>query len=164
MAFNSLLDIEITEVQQTAISTDLQTSKTTLNNIATVLLNEDEREHLNGINNERLPYVQRAVEEFAPAYSDLVGKKVSAARATRLFDSFIYLRQLEGELKEFEDRRKDLSDNIEDLLYDFLREMYVLAKQYDGVVPGADVVKTYLAELFEGQGVAVGGDLDGPTP
>lgn len=158
MAYNPNLDIEITPVQQTAISTDLNNSKATLNGIADINLSNAERDHLNGIDNTRLPYVQRAVNEFAVAYPDLVSKRVTAARALKLFNSFLYLRELDGLLVEYQDRRGDLSDNIENILYEFMRDMYKTAQQYEGQLDGTDVVIAFLGELFAGQGT------QNPTP
>ncbi len=152
MAFNPNLDIEITDLQQEAIKADLLDSKNALTAIASVTISKAEGEHLNGIDNKRLPYVQRAVNEFAGAYPLLVSKRVSAARAEKLFDALVFLRELDGQLAEFQDRRGDLSTNIEELLYRFMRDMYDDAKKYEGDIEGADVVKAYLGELFEGQG------------
>lgn len=153
MAFNPNLDIEITSVQQTSIGTDLSDSKNTLNAIATITMSNDEKKHLNAINDTRLPKVQRAISEFGDDYPALVGPAVTVARAQKLFGALIFLRDLKSGIAEYSDRIDDLALNIEEILYaQYTGDMYYLAKRYRGKVPGADVVADYLGELFEGQG------------
>lgn len=157
MAFDPNLNVVITGAQQDAIKADLLDSKNALNAIATVTLSNEERSHLNGINDLRLPKVQRAVTEFANDYPGLVGPKVTAARAQNLFLALVFLRELKANLTEYQDRIDDLSNNIEEILYNrFTTDMYYLAKRYRGDVEGADVVADYLGELFEGQGDSSG--------
>lgn len=153
MAFDVNLNIEITDAQQTIINDSLNDSKTALNTIATITLSDEERKHLNGINDVRLPKVQKAVMEFGEDYPALVGPKVALARAQKLYRAMVYLRDLESRLDEYKDRVGDLRNNIEEILYGrFTTDMYFLAKRYRGDVEGADIVGDYLGDLFEGMG------------
>lgn len=153
MAYQSNLDVNYTDPEQLAIKTDLSSSVTGVTTKANVTISAAERETLNGIDNTRLPYALRAVTEFGAAYPDLVSKRVTTARATNLFGTVIFIREMQGLLDEYKDRVKDLSDNCEELVYQYMTDMYANAKRYRNDVAGADVVADYLGELFEGQGV-----------
>jgi hypothetical protein len=153
MAFDPNLDYEITDIIAGTIKTPIDTSKGILLALANVTLSVAETDDLNGIDEKRLPYVVKAVNDFGGSYPDLVSKRVSTVRADRLFRSMMALRTLTLELAEYQDRIKDISNNTEELLYRYLRDMYANAKQYRGDLPGADVVADELAVLFEEQGV-----------
>jgi len=152
MPYNSSLDYTITPVQEAAIVADLENSKNGLAAIANVHIDPNSANELQTIRNTRLPYVQRAVSEFAGQYPALVSARINSARAADLFQAHVALRALETRLKEYADRVKDLSFNTENLLYLFTKDMYANAQRYEGDLDGADVVEDYLKELFEGQG------------
>lgn len=153
MAFEPTLDITITEAQAAAILLDLNNARAGVTAIADITISNEEREHLNGIDNERLPYIQRAVEEFGPAHPALESKRVTTVRAGRLFDALIQLRNLNAKLDEYKDQVNDLSNNCEELLYRYTLDMYRNAKAYKNDIPNAEVVAEYLGELFANQGV-----------
>ena len=152
MPYNPSLNIVLGPTQLDPILADIQTAKDALGAIATVTLSNEESAHLNKVDNSRLPYVQRSVIEFGPAYTGLVSARVNTARADNLFEALVSLRNIESALQEFQDRVKDLSFNVEELLYTYTTDMYANAKRYQGDVEGADVVMHYLSEMFEGQG------------
>ena len=152
MPYNPNLDIAIDETQRDAILTDINTAMNTLAAIGEVFIDPSEVNELNVVNNIRLPYVQRAVEEFSTNYPSLVSGRITAARAGNLLDSIIALRNIESRLNEFTDRVKDLNYNVGNILYNYTTDMYHNAQRYQGDVEGADIVEDYLKELFEGQG------------
>jgi len=152
MPYIPTLNYTITGAQETTIIGELEASKDALGAIATVTLSDTEAAALNKVDNSRLPFVQRAVQEFGATYTALASERVTTTRALDLFEAIIVLRKLEGLLKEYQDRVKDLSFNTEHILYLYTIDMYEKAKRYRGDIEGADVVADYLSEMFEGQG------------
>jgi hypothetical protein len=152
MPFNPNLDIVLGDAQMGPILADLTAAKNALGAIATITLSDEESAQLNKVNNARLPFVLRAVTEFGNSYANLVSPRVTTARAQNLFEALVSLRQLEVQLAEFQDRVKDLSFNVEEIVYNYTTDMYANAKRYRGDVPGADTVSDYLSGMFEGQG------------
>jgi len=152
MPYNSSLDVTINPAQEASIIADINDAKNTLNAIATVTLSKEESDVLNGVDNIRLPFVQRTVMEFGPAYPSLVSRRITALRANNLFQTFIALRNIETHIKELADRAKDLSTNAEHLLYDYTTDMYNDSGRMRGDLEGAEVVYEYLKQLYAGQG------------
>lgn len=162
MPYNPNLDIVLGDAQLGPILADLDAAKNALGAIATITLSAEESARLNKVNNARLPYVHRAVVEFGSTYTNLVSPRVTTSRAGNLLEALISLRQLESQLAEFQDRVKDLSFNVEEIIYNYTTDMYANAERYKGDVAGADVVAEYLGQLFAGQGPQ--NDPTPPTP
>lgn len=137
---------------QATITNALNDALNALNGVIVVTLEPDERKTIPNVEENRLPYVHKAVNEFGDSYPNLVSRAVTTAQAKDAFDSRMFLQSVLNLVKELNDRATDAQHNLGNTAYNYTLDMYHEAQRYQGDLPGADVIVQELKPLFEDQG------------
>ncbi len=157
MPVNPALNFNFDPMQQTAINSGLDAVLSALSGptVPYVNLTAAERRNTPSISNERLPYVQDAVQNILPLFPALASPSVALSRTNTLLQLAIFVRSLQPKIAEIQDRLNDMSINAETLVYESMRDSYDTAQRQEGRLPGADVLKAAVEPLFAGQGTPV---------
>ncbi len=143
----------LTPIQKADINTALDTVLSILNSVKTVQLKPEERVAAQSASETRLPYIEMAIKELAPAYTNLQPPFLSLADASNDLQMSFDLRSIITRLAEVSDRYVDFSLASEHFAYEYMRKYYAIAQEGQGVnTPGADTSVNALSPLFEGQG------------
>ncbi|MBI4947923.1 MAG: hypothetical protein HY840_16150 [Bacteroidetes bacterium] len=151
MPFNKI-NITLTPAEMSSIAAAIDTIINTLP--VKYNLTKSERTSLSNINNERYPYVQRAIENHGPANPTLVsgyaGTQAEATNDLVFYDQMkAHLLRLRQAVEIYEDTQQVAGSEA----YTWTRMLYNSAKDAAAnQVPGADTVADDLATLFGGQG------------
>jgi len=159
----SKINITLNAVQLAAIQAAITALKAPANMPAQFNLTKDERKTLPNINNNRYPYVQRAIKNHGPANPNLVsGFAGTQAEASNDLTFYDQMENFIGQLLQIIEIYQDTQQVAGSEGYTWTRMLYNTAKDAAAnQVPGADAVADDLATLFEGQGVE--GDVP-PSP
>ncbi len=153
MPMPSEMGFVLTPVQKADINTAIDNLLNTLNSIKVVQLTKEERIAAQSTSEKRLPYVEMAIKQLAPAYTNLQPPFMSLAVADNDLSMSLDLRSVLTRLSEVNDRYVDFSLASEHFAYEYMRKYYALAKEGLSVnTPGADTSVDALKPLFEGQG------------
>ena len=150
---------ELTTIQN-SITALLETLPVSFN------LTKEERVELQNISNERYPYVQRAIENHAPANPILVtGIAGTLAEAENDLAFYDQMENFIGQLKQVIEVYEDTQQVAGSEAYVWLREFYAASQRAaENQVPGSDAVVDDLATLFEDQGGGGSTPGDPSTP
>jgi len=151
MPFNQL-NITLTPAQVAAIGSAIDAL---IANIPfAVNLTKTERTSLPNIADERLPFVEKVIDNYAPLNPALVSG--FAGTSTEAATDLTLYRQLElpiGRLAGIIEIYKDTQQVAGSEAYTFSREFYDTAQRAaQNNVPGTDAIVDDLGQLFEGQG------------
>ena len=147
------LNITLTAPQLAAINAAIDAL---LSNVPfAVNLTKDERTSLPNIGDERLPFVEKVIDNYAPANPTLVSG-FAGSKAEALTDLTLY-RQFENPIERLMsvlEIYKDTQQLAGSEAYKFSRVFYDTAQiAAENNVPGANAIVDDLGTLFEGQGV-----------
>lgn len=135
------------------MKTGLQTVIDIIKSKIDINMSNEERNGLNNVKEERRPYVDRSITDYAVTYPNLNGQAYSAANATRDHEVIILTDGLGTLLAEATERLTELNMVAGHFCYKFMRDQYANAERYRADnVPGAQVVYDGLKGCFEGQG------------
>jgi hypothetical protein len=152
MPINENLNVELSPAQETSINTAIDNITTEINAASADPLNlsDSERQSAGSIDNIRLPYASRAINEFGSAYPALNGVSITLARASTNFNLFNQMKHVELRLLALLDQVTDLKINAGSLVMDFTDDQYANAKRYRTKnVPGADTVYDAQNPLYD---------------
>jgi hypothetical protein len=152
MPINKNLNVQLTPAQETSINTAIDNIMTEINaaNADPLNLSKDERQSAGSIDNIRLPYANRAINEFGSAYPGLNGADITLARASTNFNLFNQMSHVELRLLALLDQVTDLKINGGALTMDFTDDQYANAKRYRNKnVSGADTVYDAQNPLYD---------------
>lgn len=151
MPFNKL-NVTLTPAQETAIQAAIDALKTNLP--FGINLTKEERVELPNLKDERLSFVTKIIENYAPANPGLVSGFVGTlAEAQTDFTLYKQLRNFIAQLKPVVEMYEDTQQVAGSEDYTFSREFYASAQRgAANNYPGADAIADDLGELFEEQG------------
>ena len=151
MPFNKL-NITLSPAQVTAINAAIDAL---ISNVPFAMnLTKDERTSLPNISDERKPFVEKVIDNYAPANPALVsgfaGSKADAITDLTLFRQFENpIERLAGVIEMYKDTQQVAGSEA----YTFSREFYDTAQRAAANnVPGTDAIVDDLGQLFAGQG------------
>lgn len=151
MPFNKL-NITLTAPEEAAIQGAIDALKTNLP--FGINLTKQERVELSNLQDERLSFVTKIIEDYAPANPGLVsGFAGTLAEAQTDFTLYNQLRNFIGQMKSVVEMYEDTQQVAGSEDYTFSREFYASAQRgAENNVPGADAIVDDLGRLFEEQG------------
>jgi len=156
------MGLSFTPTEITDLTNAFNSILTIMNSKKIVQLTGKERQKAQSASEKRLPYIDNAINNLAPAFPNLQPPFMVLADATKDIAAANQLRALNAARSEVNDRMIDFSLASEHFAYEYMRKFYAIAKEGQSVnTPGADTVVEALAPLFEGQGVA---GSDTPKP
>ena len=144
------MGVSLTTAQLDAIKLHLKSSQDVLNNLVTINLTKPERQAIQSVADERLPYVQRTFDDLIinntnllPPFRDLDEAKANYTYMTQLRSLMLALLQLIEILSDHELAASALA-------YEYMLDFYDVAKRAaERNVPGADTVVDALSPLFD---------------
>ncbi len=147
------MGLDFTAVEITDLTTHFDAILAIMNAKKVVQLTPKERQAAQSVSEKRLPYTQNAIQVLAPSFPNLQPGFLPLAEATLDLSASITLRDFNAKRNEVNDRMIDFAMASEHFAYQYMRELYDVAKRAQAVnTPGADTVVEALAPLFEGQG------------
>ena len=154
MAMPNEMGVAIPPAIKAAIIADITNATNSVNAIKVVQLTALERQSAQSVAETRAPYVQKAIKNLAPAFTNLQPGFLPLTNATNDLDTSNDMAEINLAIKELSDRVTDLGLAAEHFAYLYTRKFYGIAKDaQDTNTAGADTVVSELAPLFEGQGV-----------
>ncbi len=112
---------------------------------------------------ERKPYVAKAIVNLAPIYTGIVVPGMPLATATNEWKVYNQFEVIIPRVELLLSAMKDTQHRAGNYSFTFMRQLYELAKVAEqNNVPGADVIVNELKGAFEGMGNS--GGATGPTP
>lgn len=144
------MGVSLTPTQVSDIKLDIKAVTDIVNNLAAVNLTKPERQAIQGVAEERLPFVQMAFDtlidgnpNMQPPFSDLTAAKADYTYMVQLRDLRLQLLQLQEILSDHELAAGSLA-------FEYMRDFYDVARRAaERNVPGADTVVDALSPLFE---------------
>lgn len=116
-------------------------------------LSNDERKNISTVGDERLPYVQRSIDEYSTAYPNLNGQAYPANAATLDLVTYKQMQEINTLVKEATERSTEMGLVAGHFCYKFMRDQYDNAEKYRTEnVDGAQVVYDGLKDCFADQG------------
>jgi hypothetical protein len=153
MAVPVQLGISFSPAEITAMKGGLQVVIDTVKSKIEMNLSNEERQALNSVKDERRPYIDRSVTDYAVTYPNLNGLGYSAANATRDHEVLVLTDGLATLTAEVNERLEELNLLAGHFCFKFMSDQYNNASRYkDDNVPGAQIVYDGLKGCFEGQG------------
>lgn len=147
------MGLALSPVQKTTLLAALQTVLTTMNGVKVVQLSPAERQAAQTVSEIRRPYVQNAIQNLAPSFTNLQPPFMLLANAQNDLKSMNDFVEVNNLMREVFDRCTDFAMASEHFAYEYMRKFYTIAKEGQSVnTPGADTVVAALAPLFEQQG------------
>ena len=154
MPMPSEMGLEFTPAEITDLNTAFDAILTIVNAKKIVQLTAEERQAAQSASETRLPYIDNAINNLAPAFPALQPGYLTLSSVTKDFSASIQLRGLAAKRNEVNDRMIDFAMASEHFAYQYMRKFYTNAQEAQSVnTPGADTVVDALSPLFEGQGV-----------
>ena len=146
------INITLTPTQLTAIQAALDAMKS--NVPFAVNLTKKERTELSNISDERLAFVTKVINNYAPANPSLVsgfaGRMPDAQNDFQLYNQFEpFIEQLRSIIEMYQDTQQAAGSEA----YTFSREFYSsVQRAAENNVPGSDAIADDLGVLFAAQG------------
>lgn len=123
---------------------------TIINAKKVVQLTPKERQGAQSASEIRIPYIENAINNLAPAFPNLQPNFLTLADAQINLDSSMAFREMTGLRNEVNDRMIDFAMASEHFAYQYMRKFYNTAQQAQDInTPGADTVVEALSPLFE---------------
>jgi hypothetical protein len=144
------MGVSLTAPQLASLKTAFDTIINTMNGLIAVNLTKPERQAIQSVAEERLPFVQTTFDSLLDSYPSLLPPfgNVTEARA-----DYAYLMQLRGLSLLLEQAQEIVSDHelaAGSRSYEYMRDFYHMGKRaIERNVPGADTVVDALSPLFD---------------
>lgn len=144
------MGVQFTSAELETINRNLDEILTIINGKATINLTKLERQSIQGVAAERLPYVQVAYNSLIPANPQFKPPFSSEEDATNDFTYMEQHNQISPKLGKVAEVFSDHQLAAGALAFEYMRDFYDVAKRgAERNVPGADSVVDALSPLFE---------------
>jgi hypothetical protein len=161
MPIPTKLGVDFTEAEIDAMKAAVQTIIDTIDAKVSFNMSSQERQDLSKVGDQRLPYVQKSINEYGIDYPKLNGLAYDHASAELDLKTYDGMFEVLTKLSEATEKAEEMQMVAGHFCYKFMRDQYDNAEKYRTEnVTGAQVVYDGLKACFEGQG----GTSDNPSP